>query len=67
MGGMFFDSGRLYHSSLRTYPSSGCMVCKDSHVIRTAAEPECSATNQVSTLCAGAYVSDCNSAGPAHT
>ena len=36
MGGMFFDSGRLCHSSLRTYPSSGCIVCKNSNVIRTA-------------------------------
>ena len=50
MAGMFLDSGCLYRSTLRAYPSSGCTVCKDVYVIQAVrliwnAE-------QISTLCA---------------
>ena len=69
MAGMFLDSGCLYRSTLRAYPSSGCTVCKDVYVIQ--AERLIWNAEQISTLCAyicaGAYPSDCNSADPTHT
>ena len=67
MGGMFLDSGRLYCSSFRAYPTQFGMVCKDAYVIRAVRLIQnAQHTNQVITLCAGVFVLNCKSAGLTH-
>ena len=66
-GGMYLDSGRLYRSSLRGYPRSGWYAkIRMSYELYGLFGMTTRHTNRISTLGAGAYVSDCNSADAAH-